>query len=1029
MRPVTGGVRKEVEVSLPSGTLTLLFTDIESSMRLWSADADAMSASLEAHDRLMIEQIEAGGGYVFARTGDSLGVAFDSARDAIAVAQLCQRRLARTPWPGPELKVRMGLHTGEVQVRDDDYVGPAVNLAGRVVDAGHGGQIVATAHVLAVAGPAEVTAELGLYLLRGSDEPTTLHQIGPGDFPPLRAERSSAAMLRFDEFELDPAMRSLRIAGEHIQMEPQVLDVLLYLVTNRDRLISREELLDEVWGDQFVSNSALTTRIKQARQALGDDGRTQRYIRNERGRGYQFVGTIEFADSPVAAERATPSGLAAAPGPEPAPSVAPYGAMFGRADDVRALQDLVKTSPLTTVLGPGGVGKTTLVSALRADWEAEGQQPAFVALDRVRDDAALAPALMTAIGLSGVDDEHYVQACADWIGGTGDVLILDNCEHLLDGVRGFVAELLELVPSARVLTTSRQRLGLDGEAVHRLAPFDVPAEATAASVGDWPCLELFAATAARSGRMRPLADDDWTEVIELCRRLDGLPLAIELAASRLSTLGLHDLSEGFDVHLDWFRNRDVDAGDRQHSLRSTVEWSFRFLDDESQAVVAAMALCPGGLTLPQVAALTERLGIKTFADEITSRLVEASVLSAEFQRGSARYTMLETIRQFGLELLNADEELRVAAEGFLCGHARSVAGEERAYWIGERDPRRRSLAKLRDEVPNLRAGRDLMLAQGNHAGVVELAVGLCAFTEEACLAELWSWHDVGGLDLGTDAEAKAGAILLEATAARNKGDIAGSGRAAAEAAELSDDVWIKGRALHTGAMAALFSGDPGRAIELWLASDEQLGGCRGRLFSAMASAFAGDLDRAGVLLSECEIEPDSAVPVDLFANLHLVKGEVARVAGTGTAREEFEAAVDVAHQHDLAYSFGIAQVPLVTILEAEGDTVGAAEGYRELIELFLRSGTWTQIWTTLRNAVGLIGTISPATALLIRAAADRAPTAPVLDEGAAADMAALGERLAEQLTADELDQLERRVPLASRTDVVREAVAVLARLS
>ena len=280
-----------------------------------------------------------------------------------------------------------------------------------------------------------------------------------------------------------------------------------------------------------------------------------------------------------------------------------------------------------------------------------------------------------------------------------------------------------------------------------------------------------------------------------------------------------------------------------------------------------------------------------------------------------------------------------------------------------------------------------------------------------------------------DGDTAAGALLLRATLLRNQGDIAGCAAAAAEAADRSSDRWIVGRAKHTGAMAALFSGDPMRASDLWLESDQQLGGCRGRLFAAMASAFAGQLDTALEHLGQCEIEPGSRVPVDLFTNVRLVRGEVARVADTGGARAEFEEAVDVARRHGLMFSLGIAQVPLVAILEADGDVAEAAQGYRELIELFLRAGTWTQIWITLRNAARLLVDHAPATALLVLEAADRDAGAPALDEGAEAEARQLRQTAASSLGDEETQRALRRARLAARADVIRESVAELGRIA
>ncbi|MEO1057985.1 MAG: winged helix-turn-helix domain-containing protein, partial [Actinomycetota bacterium] len=995
-------------MSAPRADVALLFTDIEASVQQWTADAASMAASLEVHDRMMADEIESGGGTIFTKAGDSFAAAFDSVTDASSVAQRCQRRLNHVNWPGPHLKVRMGLHIGPVQQRDGDYFGPDVNLAARVADAGHGGQIVATTAVASALDAVASTTPLGSYLLKGWPDPVALHQLGAGQFAELRAERESATtVLRFDDFEIDRAARTLRSGGHPVDLQPQVFDVLLYLVAHHDRLVSREELLDEVWGDQFVGMSALTTRIKQARQALGDDGRTQRYIRNERGRGYQFLAEVEH---PVAAP--TPVRH-----PQPASRARPNASIVGRDDDLDAVEQLAATSALTTVVGPGGVGKTTLVEALTDRWQQTGRDSAMVRLDGVRSAEGLLPALTTALGLADAGDTP-IDACADWLAATGQTLILDNCEHLLEAVTEVVGAIHAAAPSTPILATSRQPLGVRAETIYRLAPLPVPQAAAVGVAADWPCLALFASAAQRAGGMSIETADDWAGVGELCRRLDGLPLAIELAASRLSTLGIRDLLGGLNDRLDWIRSRATDTDDRQRSLRSTVEWSFRFLQDDCVDLIAALALFPAGLRFPDLEALGTQLDVDAPIDELVARLVDASVVTCEIAHGEARYAMLETIRQYGLEHLQNRPELAAAAHRQLRTHAIAVAQAERDAWTGDIDPRERSLQRVHDELPNLRAARNLMLASGAAPEAIHVAVGLCAFTEEACLAELWSWHDVTVLDatVDVDSETAAGAELLEATAARNRGDIDACRRAASAAAEMSTDRWIVGRARHTAAMAALFSGEPLAAAELWLASDEQLGGCRGRLFAAMATAFAGDLDRAAAYLRECDIDDASAVPVDLFTNVHLVRGEVARVADTGEAREEFTQAVDVARRAGLLFSLGIAQVPLVTILEADGDTAAAAAGYRDLIELFLRSGTWTQVWTTLRNAARLLAVDDPATALLVCRAALDDPRAPALDATAkaecdtliAATTAALGSDAAAQRSDGVADHDGRR---------------------
>lgn len=1004
----------------PSGVVTLLFTEIESSMQLWTADVDAMAASLALHDRLLSTEIESEHGYVFARAGGSFSAAFTDNGAALMAAHRCQQGLAGASWPGPRLRVKIGLHRGEVHVRDGEYFGRTVGLTASVVASGHGDQLVATSSVLAASRPAGQIRSLGSYALRGESELVELHQIGGADFPALRAERTVSDTVRFDDVELDLRARRLSVDGLDVAVEPQVLDVLIHLVENRDRLIAREELLDEVWGDQFVSMSALTTRIKQARQALGDDGRTQRYIRNERGRGYQFVGDV--VEQTAADTGRTPNTMSAE-------AARRTTSVFGRADDRRALEELMSEAPLTTVVGPGGVGKTTLVHSLLDEWESNGRSAVFAPLDGVRDDSGLIPALMTTFGLSGTVDDRAIEACADWLRATESVLVLDNCEHLLPAVRSFVSELVEMAPDVSILATSRQSLGLSSESVFRLRPLELPGSSTGVDVADWPCLQLFEAAARRAGGMQITGEDDWREVIELCRSLDGLPLAIELAASRLSSLGLRDLVGGLDDRLDWFRNRDVDADARQRSLRSTVEWSFRFLDDEGTRLVAALALFPAGLVFADVRALVDLLDVVSEADEIIAGLVDASVLTLATNEDETRYAMLETIRQFGLERLERDPALAQVARQHVIDHALSISQVERDHWTGDRDASERSLARLRTEIPNLRAARELMLKRNDAAGAVRLAVGLCAFTEEMCLAELWSWHDIDHIDGEFDDQAEAARLLLKATASRNQGDVAASLTAAEAAANLTDDRWIVGRAKHTAAMAAMYDGAIDDTVDLWLESDVQLGGCRGRLFAAMAAALGGDISRATTLLRECEVDERSRVPVDLFANIHLVRGELARIADTGNAKHEFERSLAIAQHHGLAFSTGIAQGLLVRVLEAEGDTAGAAHAYRELLELFVRTGTWPQIWITLRNAARLLVDAEPETALLISAAASLDNSVPTFDEVVELAERELRDAVLSRLGSHDVDRIERRASLTSRVDVVRETADALRRLS
>lgn len=248
-------------------------------------------------------------------------MSFARAADARDVALAGQQVLAGAEWPsGCALRVRMGLHVGEGQEREGDYFGPAVNRAARVMGLGHGGQVVTSNAFALIVGTSDLLA-LGEHQLRGVAGFEPMWQLGEGSFPPLSGAVNAdevapaATTIRWDGFALDSASRQLSGPDGDLHVEPQVFDVLQLLVDNRDRVVSKEELLDTVWGDQFVSESALTTRIKHARRVLGDSGRAQKYIRNVHGRGYQFVGELETAapDTPVARQVVVPAPLAPPP--------------------------------------------------------------------------------------------------------------------------------------------------------------------------------------------------------------------------------------------------------------------------------------------------------------------------------------------------------------------------------------------------------------------------------------------------------------------------------------------------------------------------------------------------------------------------------------------------------------------------------------------------------------------------------------------------------------------------------------------
>lgn len=1014
----------------PDGPVTFLFTDVVGSARLWAADESAMSASLRRHDELVREAIEQQGGDVFTTAGDAFCAAFSEPHDAVRAALIAQRSLARTEWPGPALSVRFGINSGHAERRGGDYFGSTVNTTARLTAIANGGQIIAIAGSVPST-PGSATIDLGEHRLRDVADPVGIVQIGDGSFPPLTGQ-AGADVLRFDDVVVDTAGRELIVSGSPVHVEPQVFDVLACLIESRHRMMTHEELLDEVWGDQFVSPSALTTRIKSARQAIGDDGRTQRYIRTEHGRGYRFVGTIaepgtdDRADVRAGSRAVTADATTVPTVDEP---------LLGRDAEAQDVLALLDASRLVTLTGPGGMGKTRLSIELARRWSegGAGRAASFVPLEEVRSPDDLPGAVATALGLDTSGSTDPTAACADWI-TTGDrLVVLDNCEHLLEAASTFTDRVLDGTGSATILATSREPLRLRTEQVYRLDPLSLPPDELDPADHDGesvdpnaygPCIQLFTDRASRVDADFRLTRSNAPLVAGLCRRLDGLPLGIELAASRIGSLDIADLVDTLSSRLDVMHAPHRDADDRHRSLRSTIDWSYRLLSGDARTLFDAMARFPGGLRLTEINDLADRIGLEAPTADVLAQLVDTSMIYRSESAGSRRYRMLETLRHFGNEQL-AGTGAAGRVDDALVAHAASVSGDERRSWI-ERVRPPRSNRVLRDEIPNLRAARDVLADRDDHAALVAMTVDLAMATEQLCLGELWSWHDEAETaESSLPAEAQREADLLVCIAHRNSGRHKAAITAADEIIADVDDPWIEALAWHERAMSSLFLGRLTDARDAWARADELTGHHVGRIFGAMCLGYLGEVDAAEDQLDECHVVLDGGRPY-IVAAFQYVSGETARIAGSPTAIEALERAVATCVEHDLYFTLGISRVSLVSLWAAAGETEKAAQGYAELVEQWLRSGSWPQMWITLRNAAELLVERDDETALLLWAGADADPQATALDDDARSHIDSLRAGARTRCGADAAAAVERSARRVSRRDVVARALDALA---
>lgn len=525
-------------VTPPKGTLTFLFTDIEGSTRLWESKPDDMRDVVERHDRLLHETFDSHNGYVFSTAGDSFAAAFASPRAAVAAAVATQQGLQEKSWEIGELRVRIGLHSGDAHERDGDYFGPTLSRAARIMSAGHGGQILlsqTTRELVDTHLPPEAALRpLGEFRLKDLGAPERLFQLVHPDlkerFPPLRT--------------LD----------NHSNNLPAELS-------------------------SFVGR----------RQELADIGRR------------------------------------------------------------------LEASRLVTLTGVGGAGKTRLalqVAANNLDSFPDGVW--VIELASLADPDELPGRAVEVIGISGGAGETPAGSTSmvvDYLESRRALLVLDNCEHLIVAAAEFSDFLLRRCPVLKILATSREGLGIAGEQLIQVPSLALPSsyeEEASSSRAD--AVELFAERAAAADSSFELDSENEAAVGEICRRLDGMPLAIELAAARVRLLPPDQIAERLSDSFKLLTGGARTALPRQQTLRATIDWSYKLLTDQEKPVFMRLAVFRGGFTLDGAEKIVSGDGVEEFeVFEILASLVDKSMVQTADQSG--RFAMLETLRQYSRDRL------------------------------------------------------------------------------------------------------------------------------------------------------------------------------------------------------------------------------------------------------------------------------------------------------------------------------------------------------------------------------------------
>jgi predicted ATPase/class 3 adenylate cyclase len=509
--------------TLPTGTVTFLFTDIEGSTRLWEQTPEAMKAALARHDAILRQAVAASDGYLVKTTGDGVHAAFQTARCALAAALAAQQALQAEAWPEIRplaVKVRMGIHTGEAEARAGDYYGSALNRATRLMSVGSGGQILVSA--------------------------------------------ATSALVR----DLVPDGATLLDLGEH-RLKDLVAPEHIYQLTHP---------------------------------------------------------TLPSAFPSLKSLDAYPNNLPVQ-----------LTSFIGREREVEEAQQMLDAHRLVTLTGSGGTGKTRLALQVAAEALTAFPDGVWLAeLAPLTEGSQVVPALAQVFGLQEVPFSTLATLVTEYLRRRKALLIFDNCEHLIDTCARLADSLLRQCPHLKIIASSREALGIAGEAAYRIP-----------SLAEPEAVQLFGERAGAANSTFRLTAANTPEVARICRRLDGIPLAIELAAARAKVLSPEQIAARLNDRFRLLVGGSRTALPRQQTLRALIDWSYDLLSEDEKRLLRVASVFAGGFTLEALEAVS---GAENTLETLEA-LVTKSLVAAEEGPARMRCRLLETIRQYARDRL------------------------------------------------------------------------------------------------------------------------------------------------------------------------------------------------------------------------------------------------------------------------------------------------------------------------------------------------------------------------------------------
>src|SRR6266851_1193937 len=549
--------------------------------------------------------------------------------------------------------------------------------------------------------------------------------------------------LKFGPFELSSSERVLRRGGEALPLGGRALDILIYLADRPGEVIAKQELMDRIWSDVTVEEGSLRVHVAAIRKTLGDGQFGNRYIANIKGRGYSFVSTVV----PLAGNTESRNDKCRHQGRL---SVRPI-VMIGRKTVVSEVSDKLRNERFVSLLGPGGIGKTTIALAVgRAVAEEFGGKVCFVDLGSLTDPRHVAGAVATSLGLA-LKSKDPGPELVDLVRSRKLLIILDSCEHVIEAVASLAEQLYRQTEEIHVLPTSREPLKVQGEHCYRVLPLDYPpdgSEQTVNAVLRYPAVQLFVQRGAARAGTFVLTDEEAPLVAEMCRKLDGLPLAIELAAGQVAALGIKTTVARLVSRPELLKLSHRTAVPRHRTLKATLDWSYNLLSDAERIVFRRIAPFAGHFTLEGARYVAgEQSSVDAEIFDAIAGLVEKSLIAARLDDGQQRYRLLDTTRAYALEKLEEHDELDVISGR----HAKYVAEFlESQRELMQALPRARRTAAYSDQLSNIRAA--LEWSFGPH-GDDEIATRLAAasaqvFLELSLLIECQAWAERAMARLG-----------------------------------------------------------------------------------------------------------------------------------------------------------------------------------------------------------------------------------------------------------------------------------------